>query len=699
MRGDQIDSRNRTELSLRKRRGLLQHVLLALVVALGPVALSGCAGLVSGNTTSSPPPPSTLVITNVQAPSDTTSTSQIVWTTNVAANSAVDYGTTTSYGSSTPVDSTMVTNHQVTVSGLAAGTTYYYQVSSTDSKGNHGQSGGHTFKTVGFSLSGTISPAAGGSGATLTLSGAASTTTTADSLGNYIFSGLPNGTYTAAPSHAGFTFIPSSQSMAVSGANVTGVNFTDSAAAVAPTITTQPGNQTVTAGQTATFTVVAAGTAPLGYQWQKNGANIAGATSTSYTTPVTTTGDSGTSFAVVVSNTAGTVTSAAATLTVNPAAVAPTITTQPGNQTVTAGQTATFTVVAAGTAPLSYQWQKNGANIAGAAAASYTTPATTTSDSGSTFRVIVNNIAGTVTSAAATLTVNPAPAPAIQVSPTSINFGNAVVGINLSQALIIKNTGTATLTISQVTAPSPFSVSGFSLPLNVSAGQQTTITVAFLPTVVGPASGNISIVSNAPTSPTSVGLTGTGLAATFTLGISPTSLSFGNVTTGTSSAPQSVTMTNTGNSSVTISQISLSGPGYSMTGGSAPVTLTPSQNLTLSVQFNPTTAGTVNRSISIVSNASGSPATVSLSGTGVPPVQHSVALTWNASTSTVSGYNVYRGTVSGGPYTKINVSLVAVLNYTDSTVQSGTTYFYVTTAVDSSGSESVYSNEVSAPIP
>jgi len=76
-----------------------------------------------------------------------------------------------------------------------------------------------------------------------------------------------------------------------------------------------------------------------------------------------------------------------------------------------------------------------------------------------------------------------------------------------------------------------------------------------------------------------------------------------------------------------------------------------------------------------------------------------VALTWNASTSTVSGYNVYRGTVSGGPYTKINVSLVAVLNYTDSTVQSGTTYFYVTTAVDSSGSESVYSNEVSAPIP
>jgi hypothetical protein len=456
----------------------------------------------------------------------------------------------------------------------------------------------------------------------------------------------------------------------------------------------------VTAGQTATFTVVAAGTAPLAYQWQKNGANIAGATSTSYTTPATATSDSGSTFAVVVSNTAGTVTSAAATLTVNAAAVAPTITTQPANQTVTAGQTATFTVVAAGTAPLAYQWQKNGVNIAGATGTSYTTPATATSDSGSTFRVVVTNTAGTVTSAAATLTVNPAPAPAIQVSSSSMNFGNDVIASKSSQLLIITNTGTATLTITQVNETgAAFSVSGFSLPLNVNAGQQTTITVAFQPTAVGTVSGNISIVSNAPTSPTSVGLTGTGIAATFTLSISPTSLSFGNVTTNTSSAPQNVTITNTGNSSVTISQITLSGAGYSMTGGSAPVTLTPTQNLILTIQFSPTVAGSVNGSISMASNASGSPATVSLTGTGVVPVQHSVALSWTASTSTVSGYNVYRGTVSGGPYTKINSSLVTVLTYTDSTVQSGTTYYYVTTAVDSSGNESVDSNQVPASIP
>jgi fibronectin type 3 domain-containing protein len=137
-----------------------------------------------------------------------------------------------------------------------------------------------------------------------------------------------------------------------------------------------------------------------------------------------------------------------------------------------------------------------------------------------------------------------------------------------------------------------------------------------------------------------------------------------------------------------------------MTGGSAPATLSPSQSLTLVVQFSPMAAGSVNGSISIVSNASGSSASVSLSGTGVAPVHHSVVLSWNASTTTVAGYSVYRSTLSGGPYTRINSSLVAAaLKYTDSTVQSGTTYFYVTTAVDSSGSESLHSNEVSAAVP
>ena len=135
-----------------------------------------------------------------------------------------------------------------------------------------------------------------------------------------------------------------------------------------------------------------------------------------------------------------------------------------------------------------------------------------------------------------------------------------------------------------------------------------------------------------------------------------------------------------------------------MTGGGTPATLSPTQSITLVLKFSPTLTGTVSGSISIVSNASGSPTTVSLLGTGV--IQHSAGLTWNATVSTVSGYRVYRSTVSGGAYAMISSSsLVASLSYTDSSVQSGATYYYVTTAVDASGNESIFSNEVKAVIP
>src|SRR5271155_4541672 len=198
---------------------------------------------------------------------------------------------------------------------------------------------------------------------------------------------------------------------------------------VAPMITAQPTNQTVNAGGTATFTVAATGTAPLSYQWQSapSGSmtytNIAGATSSSYSLMNTTTAQSGMTFRVVVTNSVNPpATSNAATLTVNAAAVAPSITTQPTNKTVNAGGTATFTVVAAGTAPLSYQWQSapsgsaTYANIAGATSSSYLLMNATTAQSGMTFRVVVSNgVNPPATSNAATLTVNPAVANNITV--------------------------------------------------------------------------------------------------------------------------------------------------------------------------------------------------------------------------------------------------------------------------------------------
>jgi PKD repeat protein len=216
--------------------------------------------------------------------------------------------------------------------------------------------------------------------------------------------------------------------------SVTSNNATLTVNAIAPTITTQPANRTVTVGQTASFSVVASGTAPLTYQWRKNGTNISGATSASYTTPATVMADNGALFSVVVSNSAGSVTSNNATLTVN--AIAPTITTQPANQTVTVGQTASFSVVASGTAPLSYQWRKNGTNISGATSASYTTPATVMADNGSTFSVVVSNSAGSATSNNATLTVQSSSTPGLVKLTAKDQFGatptGAVVKIKLA---------------------------------------------------------------------------------------------------------------------------------------------------------------------------------------------------------------------------------------------------------------------------
>ncbi|MFA7335085.1 MAG: hypothetical protein WC130_12460, partial [Kiritimatiellia bacterium] len=131
----------------------------------------------------------------------------------------------------------------------------------------------------------------------------------------------------------------------------------------APAVLTQPTNQTAAVGQTARFTVAAAGSGTLTYQWRKDGANIAGATAAGYTTPAITLGDNGALFSVVVANAFGSAASANAKLIVSSC---PAVKIQPANQTVSVGALATFSVTATGDATLTYQWRKNGADIAGA---------------------------------------------------------------------------------------------------------------------------------------------------------------------------------------------------------------------------------------------------------------------------------------------------------------------------------------------
>ena len=329
-----------------------------------------------------------------------------------------------------------------------------------------------------YSISGTISPVAGGNGATVTLSGAAGATTTANSSGNFTLSGLANGTYTVTPTRAAYTFSPSSLSVTVSGANITtGLNFT---------ATAQGGTQ-----------------------------SISGTIS-----PVT--GGSG------------------ATVTLSGAAGASTTANSAGNYTFTGLANGNFAV--------------------------------TPSRTGYTFSPTTQAV-----------TVN----------------GANVTGLNFA-----------------ATAVQTLSISGTITP--AAGGSGATVTLS------GSASANT------------------------------TSNSSGNYTFS-----------------------GLANGAYTVTPSNAGYTFAPVNH---SVTINGTNVGAVN----FIATAQ---------------LAHSAALSWAASTSAVFGYNVYRGTVNGGPYTLMNLSLVTGLSYTDTTVQSGVTYYYVTTAVDSNGVQSVDSNQVTAIIP
>ena len=189
-----------------------------------------------------------------------------------------------------------------------------------------------------------------------------------------------------------------------------------------PSITTQPADQTVNTGSSATFSVATSGIV-TSYQWLKNGSPISGATTSSYTISNAQASDTG-GYAVIVSNGVGPVTSTTATLTVNTASVPPSITTQPSSQTVLAGNSVTFSVTAAGTAPLSYQWRFNAANISGATLSSYAKSNVQAGDAGN-YSVVVTNVAGSVTSSNALLTVNTPPSITTQPNGLIVDQGQS----------------------------------------------------------------------------------------------------------------------------------------------------------------------------------------------------------------------------------------------------------------------------------
>src|SRR5215469_6176370 len=235
--------------------------------------------------------------------------------------------------------------------------------------------------------------------------------------------------------------------------------------------------------------------------------------------------------------------------------------------------------------------------------------------------------------------------PQISVAPGSVNFGTVTVGQTSSQTVTLSNPGSANLNITQSAAPGAGFGNSLALPLTLGPGKSTTFTVSFTPVSGASSSSSLTLISNAPTSPTMIPLTGGGSAPVLQLTPSATSLSFGSEALNTSST-QSVTLTNTGNSAVTISQVNISGSGFSLNGSAPLMTLSAGQTASLGVTFTPTVAGSATGSASVVSTATNSPISISLSGVGTQPQISVVPSSVNFGTVTVGQTNSQTVTLS-----------------------------------------------------
>lgn len=274
-------------------------------------------------------------------------------------------------------------------------------------------------------------------------------------------------------------------------------------------------------------------------------------------------------------------------------------------------------------------------------------------------------------------------------NPSSLSFGQVVVGKSATLSITLTNATRwkETLTAFQIEG-SGFSVAGPTLPVTLTSGEGITVSVTFTPTATGLTAGSVFVSGGALNIP----MSGTGTAIG-QLSVAPTSVSFGSVVLGTTASEPSTLSASGG--SVTITSGSSNGSQFGIGGVSFPLTISAGQSVPFNVTFTPQATGSASATLSFVSNGTNSNAQESASGTGAAPV---VALSWSPSTSQVSGYNVYRGTVVNS-YSKINPTLDASTTYTDKTATPGVTYYYAATSVNSSGEESTYSSPIEVQVP
>jgi hypothetical protein len=286
----------------------------------------------------------------------------------------------------------------------------------------------------------------------------------------------------------------------------------------------------------------------------------------------------------------------------------------------------------------------------------------------------------------------------LQCDPCSHAFNKVLIGTSSSFTVQLSNTGSKTLRIASMSVQGDaFSFGEFSLPALIKPGASVPLSVIFTPTAVGHTSSLLTVKSNTVVSPPEMNLTGNGVNPNGQLKVSPATLNFGSVTVGSSDTLRAKLTASA--APVTISSGQSTSSEFAIVGLHLPITIQAGKSLSVTIRFTPNASGKASAKAGFLSNAADSPTVEQLTGTGVAQAAHSVNLSWDSTDSSAVGYNVYRGTINGGPYRIINTALDASTNYTDDSVVSGTTYYYVVTTVNAQGEQSAYSNATEAVIP
>ena len=559
-----------------------------------------------------------------------------------------------------------------------------------------------------WSISGTIS-GSGGNGAIVALSGTASATTTANASGAYSFTGLTSGTYTVTSSLSGFTFTPASQNAIVSNANVTGVNFSTVTYTISGTISGAGGNGatvTLMQGATTIATVTASSSGAYTFSGLTNGSytvtpSLSGFTFSplGQTATVSNANVTGVNFSTVTYTVSGTISGAGgndATVTLSGTASATTTANASGTYSFTGLSNGTYTVTPSLSgftfAPASQNAIVSSANVAGV-----------------NFSTVTYAISGTLSGAGgngATVT--------LMQGATTI----ATVTASSSGAYTFSGLTNGSYTVTPSLSGFTFTPGSQSATVNnadVTAVNFTTVTYTISGTISGAGGSSATVTLGGAASATTVSASGayafSGLInGNYTVTPSESYYIFSPTVEAATISGANVSDVNFTVSPAPIT-VSISPAAVSLlTGGvqqfTAAVSGTPNTDVTWTASGGtvsssglytaPSKSGTYTlTAASAAETTKSASATVTVSAA----VQHTVTLTWTAEASPVSGYNVYRGTVPGGPYTQMNTALDAATNYVDNTVVSGQTYYYVTTAVNTAGVESGYSNQVVAAVP